>query len=617
MMCKHIFVLIQQLYSRVFERKTGGSMNTKVREAILDHICYVLPEWHDEGIFRATSFESLGKLYFDNIRTCVDGATDDLIKEVIQAMVTPEECMLQRDFWLALPTLIHIKKLPIEVFKKLKHEYNTAYKAGYITVKNKYSAKISSLNSNIARLEKERDEIKKRVQKSRSITHDISCDEERYRTVCSEHYQAITRKEQLSFAFTAICNRLDAFCRIDEPESQLNNWLRRKSIELATSGADIDIIFLPFTCFLSSLEKDIDDDRFVFNQVKRLALVDIYREKQHTAIYITDDEKRQNIIKEYAMAMAAIPSPDDLLDAYTKGSNDYLRILDHLINEFDVLQLINNDIDNCISLQARADLLRDVLSLYIAGNYALFNCTVPIQIEGMFADFLYAATTFNRFTELDLFERDVMDVKVDKLAHCSEIDHEVVEYFGYYFTNIIRNRAAHGRYIKARDAKDDEVFAKELLLDMYCLTHQVRRKAEIEKMFRCITGYIEYCSMIGTSSPDSIYGALYRDFTGERLHLSFDSLDQYRPIQFLYWIINPYYEKIFQTMSADAAVKRIRDYLYHEDFWKYTYSKMKQDIECGNRFDPEVLSAINCMFKCPLSSEAKKLLSKIHSILSK
>lgn len=616
-MCRHMFIWIQRLYRRLFERKSRILMSTDVPEVIFNHICYVLPDLHDESIFRATSFEDLGKLYFDNICTCVDGATDNLIQEVIQRMVAPEKCTLQRDFWLALPPLVHIKKLPIEVFKQLEHKYNTVYKAGYLDVKRKYSAKISSLNSDIARLENERDEIKKKVQQNRSITYDISYDEERYRTVCYEHYQASTRKEQLTFAFISVCNKLDAFCRIDVSESQVNSWLRKKSIELATYGADVDATFLPFISFLSILEKDIDDDRFVLNQVKRLALVDIFRERQHRAIYIRDEQKRKSMIKEYAMAMAAIPSTVDLRDAYIKGSNDYLGILDHLISEFEVLKLINDDIDNSISLQARADLLRDVLSLYVDGNYALFNCTVPIQIEGMFADFLYAATTFNRFTELDLFERDVMNEKVDKLAHYSEIDLEVVEYFGYYFTNLIRNRAAHGRYKKSSDAKDDEILAKELLLDMKCLTHQVRRKAENEKMFRCITRYIQYCSMIDTSSQDSIYGALYQDFIGERLHISFDSLDQYRPLQFLYWIINPYYEKIFQTMSADTAVKRVRGYLYQEDFWKYTYNKIKQDVECGHKFDPEVLSAIKCMFKCPLSSETKKLLGQIHSILSK
>ncbi len=244
------------------------------------------------------------------------------------------------------------------------------------------------------------------------------------------------------------------------------------------------------------------------------------------------------------------------------------------------------------------------------------NCTAPIQIEGMFADFLYASSTFQRFTYMDLFERDVLNKKLEKLAECSEVDLEVVEYFEFYFTNLVRNRAAHGRYIKSNDVQDDEILAKELLLDMKCLTHQISRKAEVEKMLRCIKGYLNYCNLFGTSAPDAIYGALYGDFTGCRMHLSYDSLDQYNPIQFLYWIINPYYEKIARTMSVEDEVKKIRGYLYSEDFWRYTYDKMQKDILLGKIFDSDVNSAVKCMFKCPLPSEAKQWLGKIHNILN-
>ncbi len=314
--------------------------------------------------------------------------------------------------------------------------------------------------------------------------------------------------------------------------------------------------------------------------------------------------------------MDSIPNANDLFTAFTKSRNDYLGILDRLINEFDVVNLIKNDIDKSVTLRTMADLLRDILNLYIDGNYTLFNCTAPIQIEGMFADFLYAANTFNRFSDMDLFESDVLNIKLRKLTECSEVDLEVVEYFEFYFTNLVRNRAAHGRYIKASNAQDDEILAKELLLDMNCLTHQIRRKAEVERMLRCIKEYIIDCNELGTSSTDLIYGALYGDFTGQRMHLSFDSLEQYNPIQFLYWIINPYYEKIFQSMSVDDDVRKIRSYLYSEDFWVFAYDKVQRDIMLGREFGPDVTSAVNCMFRCPLSAESRRLLGRIHGILN-
>jgi len=615
-MCKRILEASRNLHKRLFERKGRAILRDDVSEAVFNHICYVLPTLHDKSIFRATSFEHLGKLYFNNILASVEGATEDIIQEVIRRMSASDFTFLQlHDYWLALTKLVRMNKLPGEVYKKLKKEYDAAYLTKYQNVKQKYEIKIRSLSSEIAQLEKERREIKNRVQQNRSVTYDIALDEERYREVCSEHYRANTRKEQLTFVFDVICDKLDTFSKIDQTEEQLDTWLRKKTVEIVILDTEVKTLLLPYISFLSILESDIDNDRFILNQVKRLALVDIYREKLHKAIYVSDESTRQGIINEHVAAMASIPSAEDIFEAYKSGSNDYLEMLNRLINEFDVLGLIQEDINSSVTLRTRADLLRDVLNLYISGNYTLFNCTAPIQIEGMFADFLYAASTFNRFTDMDLFESDVLDVKLKKLVKYCDVDLEVAGYFEYYFTNLVRNRTAHGRYIKASDVQDDEILAKELLLDMKCLTHQIRRKAEIEKMLRCVKGYLDYCNILGTSSPDSIYGALYRDFIGRRIHLSYDSLDQYSSIQFLYWIINPYYERIFQTMLVGDEVRKIRGYLYSEDFWRYTYNKIQQDISWGTNFDPDVNSAVKCMFKCPLTDETKKWLGKINSVL--
>lgn len=518
-MCKCILDIIQSLHKQLFKQKPRAISSGNISEAIFNQICYVLPTLYEKGIFRATSFEHLGKLYFDNIHTSVDGATDDNIQEVIRKIsASDSEFAQQRDYWLALTDLAHIKVLPRDVYAKVKKEYNIVYRPKYQNVKKKYKEKLDLLTSQISRLENEREGIKKKIQNKRAVTYDITLDEDRYRTVCSEHNKASTRKEQLAFLYSAICDKLDEFCRIDDSDEQVDIWLRRKSIEIAVLDGDAKTVFLPYISFLSILERDIDDDRFIQNQVKLLALVDIYREKQHKAIYITDENARQNLTNEYAAAMDAIPNSDILSAAYKKGSNDYLGKLDHLIDEFDVVSRIKDDIDNSFTLRTRSSLLHEILSLYIDGNYTLFNCTAPIQIEGMFADFLYAANTFRRFTHMDLFERDVLNIKLEKLAECSEVDLEVVEYFEFYFTNLVRNRAAHGRYIKASKAQDDEILAKELLLDMKCLTHQIRRKAEVEKMLRCIQGYLNYCNVLGASAPDAIYGALYGDFTGCRIY---------------------------------------------------------------------------------------------------
>ena len=69
-------------------------------------------------------------------------------------------------------------------------------------------------------------------------------------------------------------------------------------------------------------------------------------------------------------------------------------------------------------------------------------------------------------------------------------------------------------------------------------------------------------------------------------------------------------------MSLVDEVKRIRGYLYSEDFWQYAYNKIQEDILLGRKFDSDVNAAVKCMFKCPITTKSKRLLGEIHKILN-
>ena len=151
-MCKCILDVIQSLHKQLFKQKPRAISSGNVSEAIFDQICYVLPTLHEKNIFRATSFEHLGKLYFDNIHTSVDGATDDNIQEVIRKIsASDSEFAQQRDYWLALVDLAHIKALPRDVYAKVKKEYNAVYWPKYQNVKKKYNAN-ASLHPRVSQL---------------------------------------------------------------------------------------------------------------------------------------------------------------------------------------------------------------------------------------------------------------------------------------------------------------------------------------------------------------------------------------------------------------------------------------------------------------------------------
>ena len=73
-MCKRIWDVIQTLHKEFFKRKHSTIMNGNVSEAIFNQICDVLPTLHDKRIFKVTSVERLGKLYYEYIQSSVDCA---------------------------------------------------------------------------------------------------------------------------------------------------------------------------------------------------------------------------------------------------------------------------------------------------------------------------------------------------------------------------------------------------------------------------------------------------------------------------------------------------------------------------------------------------------------
>ena len=171
-MCKRILDVIQNLYKQLFGRKHCTTLSGDISEAIFHQICYVLPTLYDKSIFDVTSFEQLGKLYFNYVHTAVDCATDDNIKEIIRRMRTSDyEFAQQNDYWLALTDIVHIKTLPHDVYEKVKKEYNTVYRPKYQNAKKKYKAKLDLLTAEIYRLEEERKSIKENILNKRSVIY--------------------------------------------------------------------------------------------------------------------------------------------------------------------------------------------------------------------------------------------------------------------------------------------------------------------------------------------------------------------------------------------------------------------------------------------------------------
>ena len=87
----------------------------------------------------------------------------------------------------------------------------------------------------------------------------------------------------------------------------------------------------------------------------------------------------------------------------------------------------------------------------------------------------------------------------------------------FYFNNLIRNRIAHGRYYKSISPLNDEIFSKELILDLCLLVHMIVRTSETERMYRFVHGYQSYYQKSIKCPENPSYEALFNDMIGKKI----------------------------------------------------------------------------------------------------
>ncbi|HIV46882.1 MAG TPA: hypothetical protein H9749_03655, partial [Candidatus Acutalibacter stercorigallinarum] len=281
-------------------------------------------------------------------------------------------------------------------------------------------------------------------------------------------------------------------------------------------------------------------------------------------------------------------------------------------------QGLREQINNCVSIGKRKMFIFNLLDLFDHGEFDLFNNTVPIQIEGLFSDFLKDGTVFYRFTNMQLLYKAVLKEKISYIK-CLGLDvyPEAMMYFGIYFNNLIRNKIAHGTY-SYENNDDAEIFALELLLDLEYLIYMISRKSETEKMYRVLHKYKSYMAEF-FDSPNHHFRFLYNDLTGQRVHSTYDALDTIRPIQFAYWILNPYYEELFSRVGDVEDLRALRTDFLCNEFWAFVLDELEEVAASGigkASINRELCSVVNCLFRCDISAQTRATLGKVNEKLS-
>ncbi|MCC2348884.1 hypothetical protein [Bacillus pacificus] len=570
----------------------------------------------DNEIFSNVTIEGLGEFYYKKALAQVDGATDELLQNVIRFMDHKETTFGNlTDYYKSLCKVIGIKRLPSKILSEVKEEFDDIFVRKYNLVKQKANNATTRINNKLQKLKADSDSIKN-APPNYSLMRDLSSDELKLYEYGNECNLLRTRKEMIEFVVEYMTSKLMEFCDIHDINS-IDIAIKEETLKLSKSDTyEASVSFLSYKSIVEITEDDLDRPYALFFKVKFYTAAEKVRKNLYATQYTLSEEAR---IEQYETEINNIPKIDDLQHQKENDQGVYLSSLRRFVSEYLILDDLKSMITESICLRDRKDILTKCIELYNAGEFELFGNIAPIQIEGMFADFLRDTTTFRRFTKLEVYDGAVLREKIKYLQDVnSDIYPEAVEYFMFYFNNIIRNKVAHGNYKNIfKDRIQAEIFATEVILDMNMLIYMLSRKSETEKMYRFISGYQKYYTDV-IKSEHPCFGALLNDMIGDKIISNYDSIEKYRPIQVAYWLVNPYYEKIYEAVDDKKELLELRNQFLSKEFWLYVLNVLNDIIETGydyRRINMEFISIVNGLFRCDITDEVKGILGQVNAAL--
>lgn len=592
----------------------------KICKNIFLYITTELDDWMDTQIFTMTSMEELGELYYNHVLNEVENADTDLLNTVIRTIKPSDiEYNSQEDYYIALCQILHLKRLPSEVWVEVTKEYDEIFVQRYSVVTQKYQVEVNRIDAELNQTKADSDTIKN-SKPSYSLMRDISTDEQKLYELCLKCNSLRTRKEMLMFSMDYVTSQLSDFCDMKDIQS-VEMAKQQETLKLSKNDTyDAKFLFSSYRDYVDIAEDRLNRPYALFFKVKIYIIAEKARKQYHYSCYTKSSSEA---IDEYKKYVEQIPKIDDLHAHKNSNLESYNMDLDKLICDYRLLEELKDMLQSSVCLRGRKNILLKSVELYERGEYEVLNNILPIQIEGMFADYLHDTTTFLRFSKMDIYSDAVLKDKIRHLQEVkSDIYPEAVEYFMYYFNNMIRNRVAHGRYKGNPEQQiQDEIFAKELILDMAMLVHMLSRKSETEKMYRFIHGYKKhYERIIHSPKEHKCFGALFNDMIGNKTIADYDTLDTYRPIQVAYWLVNPYYEKIYEQIDDKNDLLELRNEFLCNEFWEYVYERLNDIINEGYDYlgiNMEFLSVVNGLFRCNIAPEVKQTLGRVNAELQK
>lgn len=606
-------VLVIVVIVKLRKHEDSEADEKEVYKAIFLAIQEKLEKLIEDAVFKAKSYEQLGEYYYKYILNNVDGATVERINKVVAAITHIEDKLTQSEYYKAIVEDQGIKILPALALKEVEALYDEVFVTQLNSVRTKYNHELTIVSTKKDSTDQKIEDLKNR-KAIRSFVQDMTTEEQELYRLCLESDTLRTRIDMLKFAESVINDSLTEFC-VSSDSKAVEIKLREQALRNSREERECfrKAAFSWYSDYFEIWEDDIERDYSLFFKIKRSRIIDkaysIFNDRKYKS-----KAEAEKAVDDY---LSLLPSIDDLHDSKENDVISYNDKLKKMIADFEIMPELLAMIDQSVCLRRRAGILKKALELYQNQEFELFNNVVPVQIEGMFADYLQDATTFSRFDKQNIHENAVLKNKITALNESvSPLYPEATEYFGHYFNNLVRNKVAHGRYYGSADDKEkDEAFASELLLDLNYLVHYFSTQSELDKMHEFITRYKEYYSRL-SADEEIIYRALYNDITGNKLISRYGNIESYRPIQVVYWLLNPYYENVYSQVEDVTKLQELRDIYTSKAYWEFVLEELKLAKKEGwaiRKLGPDFQAIIKGMFNTGVDSDTKKVLASINA----
>lgn len=391
----------------------------KICDNIFKYITEELREWIDTEIFTKISLERLGEFYYRHILSVIENSSEDLLNAVIRKLLPRSiECECLEDYYRGLCKYLGINKLPSDTLSDIQREYSEIFVTKYNTVLQKYQVTIDAIRNKLYQLKVQSYAIKN-APPSHSLMRDISTDEQKLYELYLECNELRTRKEMLDFAVEYMKSKLAKFCDMQDTR-RIEEAKMREALKLSKEDSyGADFVFSSYRDYVEIVEDDIDRPYVLFFKVKIYVVIENARKNY---CYSTYTKSNNESIEEYKNYISLIPKIDDLYSFKRNNPSSYNSALEKLIGDYGIIGELKTKLESSVCLRERKSILLKAVELYEQGEFEVFNNVLPIQIEGMFADYLQDATTFLRFSKMDIYINDVLK---DKITHLQEVKSDI------------------------------------------------------------------------------------------------------------------------------------------------------------------------------------------------